>query len=86
MVASEEGRTLTYRSWHHELELLLIEQGIHGTRQKAITKYFKDTDEDEVVGYLELLLKEEKAQKFKYNREYWWRATVNILNDVYRKT
>ena len=66
MVASEEGKTLTYRIWHQELRILLISQGLQGFRQTALIKHFKDVDEDELVGYLELLLKEEKAQKFKY--------------------
>lgn len=84
MVASEEGKALTYRIWHQELELLLIQQGLQGVRQSAIIKHFKDTDEDELVGYLELLLKEDKVQKFKYNRYVYWRATTNILNEAYR--
>ena len=85
MVTSEEGKAVTYRVWHQELELLLVKQGLQGVRETAITKHFKDVDEDEVVGYLELLLKEDKAQKFRYTRHTYWRATVNILNEAYRK-
>jgi hypothetical protein len=59
--------------------------GIHGARQNEILKHFKDEPEDQVLGYLELLLKEDKAQKFKYNRYIYWRATVNILNAAYRE-
>ena len=79
MVSLEEGKAVTYRVWHQELELLLINQGLQGVRESAIIKHFKDVDDDEIVGYLELLLKEDKAQKFKYTRHTYWRATVNIL-------
>ena len=85
MESLEEGKAVTYRVWHQELELLLVKQGLQGVRETAITKHFKDVDEDEVVGYLELLLKEDKAQKFRYTRHTYWRATVNILNEAYRK-
>jgi len=64
---------------------LLIGQGLHGGKQSEIVKYFEEADPDEVVAYLELLLKEDKAQKFQYNRNVYWRATVNILNEAYRK-
>ena len=85
MESLEEGKAVTYRVWHKELELLLIGQGLQGVRESAIVKHFKDVDEDDVVAYLELLLKEDKAQKFKYTRHVYWRATVNILNEAYRK-
>jgi hypothetical protein len=81
-----EGQTLTYRRWHQELELLLIGQGLHGGKQSEITKHFDGTAlAEDVIGYLNLLLKEDKAQKFVYNRHNYWRATVNILEDAYRK-
>jgi hypothetical protein len=83
--SSGEGKALTFRLWHHEMNNLLIQQGLHGVRESAIVKHFKDIDEDEVVGYLELLLKEDKVQKFKYSRYTYWRATVNILDEAYRK-
>jgi hypothetical protein len=85
MVASEEGKTLTFRRWHKLLEQLLIGQGLHGGKQSEIVKYFEEADPDEVVAYLELLLKEDKAQKFHYSKNVYWRATVNILNEAYRK-
>jgi len=81
MVASEEGQTLTYRHWHQALRILLTGQGLQGFRQTALIKHFGDVDEDELVGYLELLLKEEKVQKFKYKQHIYWRATTNILDD-----
>ena len=81
MVASEEGRALTFRRWHKELEALLIQQGLHGGKQKEILRYFKDENKEEVLAYLELLLKEDRAQKFKYGQDYYWRATINILEE-----
>jgi hypothetical protein len=84
MVASEEGKTLTFRRWHKLLEQLLISQGLHGGKQSEIVKYFSEADHDELLAYLELLLKEDKAQKFIYSRNVYWRATVNILDDAYR--
>jgi hypothetical protein len=85
VVASEEGKALTFRRWHKLLEQLLIGQGLHGGKQSELLKYFKEADEDELLAYLELLLKEDKAQKFVLNRTVYWRATVNILDDEYRK-
>ena len=85
MVASEEGKTLTFRRWHKLLEQLLIGQGLHGGKQSEIVKYFEEADPDEVVAYLELLLKEDKVQKFQYSRNVYWRDTVNILDEAYRK-
>jgi hypothetical protein len=85
MVASEEGKTLTFRRWHKLLEQLLIGQGLHGGKQKEILKYFDEADPDELKAYLELLLKEDRVQKFIYNRDIYWRATVNILDETYRK-
>jgi len=82
---SEEGKTLTFRRWHKLLEQLLINQGLHGGKQSEMIKYFSEADEDELLAYLELLLKEDKVQKFVLNRTVYWRATVNILNDEYRK-
>lgn len=84
MEPSEEGRPLTFRAWHHELELLLIGQGIKGARQNAIVKHFKDVHPEEVAGFLELLLKEDKVQKFVYSRHIYWRATTEMLNEAYR--
>jgi len=79
--STKEGKALTFRQWHHELRNLLIAQGLHGVRQTALLKHFKDEDEDELIGYLELLLKEDKAQKFKYQRHIYWRATTEILKE-----
>lgn len=79
MVASKEGRALTFRMWHQELDNLLIQQGLQGYTERAIVRYFKNrVNDDEVKGYLELLLKEDKAQKFKYKRDFYWRATINL--------
>lgn len=81
----EEDRTLTFRRWHQELENLLIGQGIHGAKQSDINKYFKDSvSPEDIEAYLEMLLKEDKAQKFVYNRLNYWRATINILDEAYR--
>lgn len=82
MVQSEEGRPLTFRMWHQELRNHLIQQGLQGFKQKAILVYFRGrVDEEEVKAYLELLLKEDKVQKFKYKQDFWWRATTNILDE-----
>jgi hypothetical protein len=79
MESSKEGKALTYRQWHQELDGILIRQGLQGYTQKAILTYFKNrVNNDEVLGYLELLLKEDKVQKFKFKRDYWWRATINL--------
>lgn len=79
MESSKEGKVVTYRMWHKELETLLIQQGLQGYTQKAILQYFKNrANPEEITGYLELLLKEDKVQKFKFKRDYWWRATVNL--------
>ena len=55
-------------------------------KARQVEKIFNETlgtgrwrTHDEIVGYLELLLKEDKVQKFKYGRHVYWRATVNIL-------
>ena len=57
----------------------MIEGGLRGYRDDKIWKYFEDrVEKEEINDYLELLLKEDKVQKFKYNRHCWWRATVNI--------
>jgi hypothetical protein len=85
MVASEEGRTLTFRRWHKLLEQLLIGRGLHGGKESEIIKYFDEADPDELRAYLEMLVKEDRAQKFLYNRTTYWRATVNILDEEYRK-
>lgn len=79
MESSQEGQVVKPRLWHQELHNLLIEQGLQGYRQQAILKHFKGrvTDGD-LVGYLELLLKEDRVQKFKYNKSFWWRATINL--------
>ena len=79
MTVHDEGEKLPFRMWHQELCNALIEQGLQGYTQKAIIQHFKNrVSEDEVIGYLELLLKEEKVQKFRYRRHYYWRATINI--------
>ena len=85
MVASEEGQALALRHWHQELELVLINEGLSGAREDKILKHFNDVDPEEVKGYLELLVKEDRAQKFKYSRYIFWRATVNILEQAFRK-
>jgi hypothetical protein len=82
---TEEGKALTYRRWHQEMELLLVSLGLHGTSEPQLIKHFKDVHPDEIKAYLELLLKEDKAQKFLYSRKNYWRATVNILDEAYRK-
>jgi len=64
--------------WHQELENLLIQQGLQGYTQRALERHFKDVPHDDLIGYLELLLKEEKVQKFKFKRDFYWRATVNL--------
>lgn len=84
MVASEEGKTLTFRRWHKLLEQMLIGQGLHGGKQKEIFKYFEEAPNEEIEAYLEMLLKEDKVQKFHYNRDVYWRATINILEEAYR--
>lgn len=81
----EEERRLNFKMWHKVLETLLIQQGLQGIRESAILKHFNDVHEDEVRGYLELLLKEDRVQKFKYSRHIYWRGTVEILNQEYRK-
>jgi hypothetical protein len=79
MEPSKEGKALTYRQWHMEVDNLLIQQGLQGYRERALVTYFKNRVSDEdLKAYLELLLKEDKAQKFKYKRDYWWRATINL--------
>jgi hypothetical protein len=85
MESSEEGKPLTFRAWHQELELLLVNQGIKGARQSAIVKHFKDVHPEEVAGFLELLLKEDKVQKFIYSRHIYWRATTEILSEAYKR-
>jgi hypothetical protein len=80
MVASQEGKALTHRLWHQELDNLLIGQGLQGFTERAIVRYFKNrVSDDEIKGYLELLLKEDRVQKFKYKRDFYWRATVNLV-------
>jgi hypothetical protein len=65
--------------WHAELDTLLINQGLQGFTERAIVRWVgKRGTVDEVKGYLELLLKEDKVQKFKYKRDFYWRATVNL--------
>ena len=79
MEPSQKGQALTFRLWHQELNTLLIQQGLQGYTQKAITGYFRNrVDHEDVIGYLELLLKEDKVQKFKYKRHIYWRATINL--------
>jgi hypothetical protein len=68
--------------WHQELRNALILQGLQGYTEKAIVRYFKNrVHEDEVKGYLELLLKEDKVQKFQYKADVYWRATTEILKE-----
>ena len=76
-----ESKALTYRRWHQELHNILIERGLVAVTQKALLQYFKDEPSDDVLGYLELLLKEDKAQKFRYKRDIYWRATTRILDE-----
>lgn len=77
----EGERELTFRRWHQELRILLIERGLVAVTQKAILQYFKDEPSDDVLGYLELLLKQDCAQKFRYKRDIYWRATTRILDE-----
>jgi hypothetical protein len=79
MESSEEARALSFRNWHQEMNNILIERGIQGYGQKAILRYFKQEPKEEVIGYLEMLLKENKVQKFKYGSDFIWRATTEIL-------
>jgi hypothetical protein len=58
---------------------ILIERGINGYGQKSLLRYFKAEPKEEVLGYLEMLLKENKVQKFAYNKDFIWRATTEIL-------
>jgi hypothetical protein len=81
----DEERTLTFRRWHKLLEQLLVGQGLHGGKQSEIIKYFPEADKDELLAYLEMLVKEDKAQKFVFSKHVYWRATVNMLNDEFRK-
>jgi anti-sigma regulatory factor (Ser/Thr protein kinase) len=83
MVASKEGEIrLEFRLWHQELRNILIDQGLQGYKQDALEKYFKNkVTKEDLRAYLELLLKEDKVQKFRYAGKYWWRATRNILDD-----
>jgi hypothetical protein len=79
VVESKEGKVVTHRLWHQELENLLIEQGLQGFTERAILRYFKNrVSDDELKGYLELLLKEDRVQKFRYKRDFYWRATIKI--------
>jgi len=65
--------------WHQECNNILIAAALYGHRFDVLLKHFKDrVDKDELQAYLELLLKEDKAQKFKYKGHFYWRATVNI--------
>jgi len=57
----------------------LIERGFEGYTQRALVRHFKTEPKEDVIAYLELLLKENKAQKFKYNNDIIWRATTEIL-------
>ena len=82
MEPSSEGETLRPRLWHQELRNHLIQQGVQGFMQRAILKYFNNrVPTEDVTAYLELLLKEDKVQKFRWNGNVWWRATTEILND-----
>jgi hypothetical protein len=82
MESSAEGEPLTFRMWHQELRNILIDRGLQGYKQKALTDYFKKrVDGEEVKGYLELLLKEDKVQKFWYRTDFYWRATTEILKE-----
>lgn len=82
MESSTEGKALTFRMWHQELRNHLIEQGMQGFKQKAIiTAFSPRVHPEDLKAYLELLLKEDKVQKFKYKGDYWWRATIEILKE-----
>lgn len=79
MEQSEEARALTFRHWHQEMINVLIEAGFQGHTQKALLRHFKKEPKDEVLGFLEMLVKENKAQKFKHGTDIIWRATDQIL-------
>ena len=76
---SDETKSLTFRHWHQEMNNVLIERGVQGYGQKALLRYFKEAPKEEVLGYLEMLLCEDKVQKFKHGGDYIWRATTEIL-------
>jgi hypothetical protein len=81
-MTDEDGKELTFRMWHQELRNALIDRGLAGYTEKAVVKYFKKrVPEDEVKAYLELLLKEDKLQKFQYKSDFYWRATTEILKE-----
>jgi hypothetical protein len=79
MEQPQKDKTLTFRSWHLEMNNVLIERGFQGYTQKALVRYFKDAPKEEVLGYLDVLHKENKVQKFKYANDFVWRATTEIL-------
>ena len=65
--------------WHQEIDNLLIEQGLQGFTERALIRHFKNrVPEEDLKGYLELLLKEDKLQKFRYKKDFYWRATINL--------
>lgn len=78
--SKEDSVELKFRLWHQELRNILVEQGLQGYRQDALERHFKHrVPIDDLRAYLELLLKEDKVQKFRYRAKYWWRATTVIL-------
>lgn len=80
----EEGKALSFRRWHKEMDTVLIERGIQGYGQKALLRYFKNEPKEEVLGYLDMLHKENKVQKFKWAKDTYWRATTEILCDTHK--
>jgi hypothetical protein len=79
VVASGEDKAITLRHWHKELEGALIDGGLKGWTEVALNKHFRGrVDPEDLHAYLEVLVKEDRAQKFKFKRNVIWRATINI--------
>lgn len=79
MEQPKEDQDLTFRHWHQEMINVLIEAGFQGYTQKALLRHFKKEPKEEVLGFLDMLHRENKAQKFKHPPDIIWRATTEIL-------
>lgn len=82
MVEPQKDKALTFRSWHLEIQNILIDKGVQGCGQKALLRAFKEAPKEEVIGFLDMLHKEDKVQKFKWANDTYWRATTEILKPV----
>lgn len=73
--------------WREEIELMLIEGGTDGVKQGAFTDHLSNyCDADKIVAHLELLLSQNKVQKFlpetrRGRPPIIWRATTLIMED-----